>query len=819
MIPYKKDLLSLVRFGQAVVITKDDGPVKVFTGEKGKTKESSIGTMDYPFLNRISTTWRISSVDTSKVESRFYVFKTLGVHTFAWIKDSSVVFLDMSVDGKHLSESEFLALSNITTRPSHIFKTAKRLSRLFNAYQVGQAGFIPNVRIYENEFLDESAWDGAGIVSRRFVVSFFKSQGMTAKNIAKNLMFKRLEFTINNEDGQYKGHVFVDNEIVIDGEEYDFCFGPNAPKLEVSLSGDVFVGMRPVKGHDHMFLDIQSLVNLHEFFGVERLLGYLKDSCDDYLASIEDNTVLGGLSNIDDESEWLLAKYAQNKGKSMWFKSIVSQLGNVFLKTLSEKTRKNMRLPVPGGRYYIIADEVVGIDVKPGFTKIDPDKSAIIVNTNDYKTYIQGVLGGCDADDGCWIVPFTNEGDELGKKNLLVWRSPNQRGEYIILEEDGTFFEKYPTMDSSLLPERIDRQVRVLEDLPESESKSAQIYAQITMLEAIEAMIQNSGNLGSCVNGDTVYIATLEELSCLLHPLEQIIDSTVKDGRDTSPAILHVRKVVRQLFLESRTPVSIHMVERLSFAISEKERQNLVICRTSWLDHLITGVDSYIEIFKSRLEELSLKAMPPSSLFQAERDEIAGQELVSLYGNLVRESNEEPDWDSISQKLVEFLGKCTNPKQCLMGAASIIYTRQDQPKDSVLWLAKSTSEIFMEALTESGIFGEENNTATRVVIGNMWYSMLKAKGEQRDIFSISDDSRRKAEKDLDVMSRKLSGIEFILRREEINKHSRLVAYSTKGVEMGVVPPRSHESLQGMVGKTMKITSIVPSRGDAYVMSM
>ena len=87
-----------------------------------------------------------------------------------------------------------------------------------------------------------------------------------------------------------------------------------------------------------------------------------------------------------------------------------------------------------------------------------------MVNNQDWLDHIVAVLGGCDGDDAVWVFPFRDAADR--RRKILVWRSPNQLGEYALLQPTegshklewavpgGTL--AYPSMDSRLLPPRID---------------------------------------------------------------------------------------------------------------------------------------------------------------------------------------------------------------------------------------------------------------------------------------------------------------------------------------------------------------------------
>jgi hypothetical protein len=88
---------------------------------------------------------------------------------------------------------------------------------------------------------------------------------------------RRVEFTIMTSNGQDKGHAIVANNLRDEkGRPVDFLL-PQDTKGEIRLTnGKTFVGVSVVHGHNDMRLDIQSLINLHPFFGEEQLLDWLQ---------------------------------------------------------------------------------------------------------------------------------------------------------------------------------------------------------------------------------------------------------------------------------------------------------------------------------------------------------------------------------------------------------------------------------------------------------------------------------------------------------------------------------------------------------------
>src|SRR5690606_27861220 len=117
---------------------------------------------------------------------------------------------------------------------------------------------------------------------------------------------------------------------------------------------------------------------------------------------------------------------------------------NQHLRRLNDSTLAKMRLPIPGGRFYVMPAAVGrraglrGLAVPRGHIQLDGRAGTAWVNEEDWLALsdspkgvgIAGILGGADNDDALWVHPFT---DYDGERMVLAWRSPNQAGEYVVL--------------------------------------------------------------------------------------------------------------------------------------------------------------------------------------------------------------------------------------------------------------------------------------------------------------------------------------------------------------------------------------------------
>jgi hypothetical protein len=203
-----------------------------------------------------------------------------------------------------------------------------------------------------------------------------------------------------------------------------------------------------------MCLDIQSLINLYPFFQPEKLLAWAGMESSLFLSGIKDGrmeAILNRLYDADSVSDleslenWHVGEYIASGGRLMWFAGMVKAVAKQHLNRLGSRASK-LRTPIPGGRYYIFPAAVGERQVPEGHIELDPTCATAWVNDEDWLNYIVDVLGGCDGDDALWVFPFTDtsglmEGKRPSRK-VLIWRSPNQLGEYVLLT---------PTEDSHVI--------------------------------------------------------------------------------------------------------------------------------------------------------------------------------------------------------------------------------------------------------------------------------------------------------------------------------------------------------------------------------
>jgi len=749
------------------------------------------GGATYPFLEQTQRAWRILTrpVDETAAPLAAHTFG-LDSPTLRWVNGSQVS--DLYVDG--MTTAQFLEATGLQLdMHKGGFVLSKRLSRLMRPHFV--SGFFDpdDVRIayMAQSPAEAKVWDGAGLISRQMLRKLATStssvpalsgagtsqaEGMTLaedgshgglspakrERLEAELYYaKRVEFTIMTPKGQDKGHAIVADDLRdAHGRPVDFLL-PQDTKKEVRLDpsandlghrsgphpfvgGPTFVGLSFVHGHNDMRLDIQSLINLHPFFQEEQLLDWLKDEGELFVQAVETGQVAEAMGRIDrhttlDEVQaWPLREYFASGGHPMWFRSHVKSLVNQHLKRLNHSTLEKMRLPIPGGRHYVMPVAVgrragiKGLDVPRGHIHIDDKRGTAWVNDDDWLALpdspkgegIAGILGGADNDDALWLHPFT---DHDGERKVLAWRSPNQVGEYVVLKPTETSHSLpwtesvddegeretavYPPADSRQLPPRVDFVETAYLGLVDPDSAgnlgADAVYSVDVMETAVAQAIANQGALGMYCNSLMLNKALYGRLPANPPaPLEDIIDSAVKTGADLSQVVLWNYANSREI-LESTIPIPALLHQRLSVNWSDKENRpplprtsNLAEAEGHWLDRLEAGVKSHIQVMQEKRDKLVSQARPPQPVLDAAlADPKAvqlGAGLNKTYAATLRMGKGQ--YASVLERArasaENYLAHFPPERRgaILLGALASVYGKEEGGMDTAVWLAGGKGE-------------------------------------------------------------------------------------------------------------------------------
>lgn len=615
------------------------------------TNKTNIGTMTYPFLVKFET-WAIESTSIKKEEELETLLDDKRQPTVMWVGDGKAYRL--FIPG--VSEKAFWQQTGLApSMEKGGFTLSKRLKRILSPERFCR--FMPKqeLTIFHDDTLNSALWDGCGLISKAFVTRFVDALDLSQRAERELLKSGRFEVTLMHEGGQEKGHVIVRDDI-----DYDFVFPAGSAKPELRLTGeDCFVALNPIHKHDSMLLDIQSLINLHPFFSVSQLSQWHREWLMTFVASIRSGRQMDvamkrlahieSVEELDKACRWHVLDYLSSGGHPMWFAGIVRALGKQVSKMLGHKLEK-FRFPIPGGRYYIMPADVGQKNVPSGQVELDPKHATAWVNGADWLTYIVDVLGGCDGDDALWCHPFTDKQD--GERKVLLWRSPNQLGEYVLLnptancqsliwETCDELRHEWVLGDSSKLPPRIDEIEMAYGQLPVETGFPDLTYAVDAMWPTVMQGHQNANTLGGFCNLLMVIKAVYGRLpNTMPASMEAVIDGMVKEGRDLSP----VKRWLRESALcmaQQRTAVPETLINRLLplLGSDQSARGMIRLAKNHWLDVLIKSAQRELDHFEAEIDTVAHEACPPVELFQAYGEWMAaGQALKSAYALALRKA-------------------------------------------------------------------------------------------------------------------------------------------------------------------------------------
>jgi hypothetical protein len=351
------------------------------------------------------------------------------------------------------------------------------------------------------------------------------------------------------------------------------------------------------------------------------------------------------------------------------------------LRRLEASAKDKVRLPQVGGRYYVMPAGVgrrggLDLDIARGEVHLDPKHATAWVNdtdwlslsgerTEEYGDGIAAILGGADNDDGLWLAPFEDisgvgegvaEGGRQAARRFLVWRSPNNLGEYVVLKPTPNSHvptwhgvEVWQKRDGSLLPERADlQQVQYLNMVDHEQVGNmgqGEVYSVEAMREVQATLEKNQGGLELYCNTLLRHVAMYGGLPPVAPArLEDVVDSK-KTGADVSGVKQWCyRDTGRALLRGDRVPR--RLLGRLA---RERGRDELALDPPPvltgeqdghWLDRFDRAWQGHLRQVKAVRDRLMTEAHPPEALFEAVKEEpealAAGAKFNQLYAVTVK---------------------------------------------------------------------------------------------------------------------------------------------------------------------------------------
>ena len=735
----------------------------------------------YALLEATGRDWRV----ITRPADEFDVFAEdeadrfgMDTPTLSWAKDGKAVHI--YVDG--MTTQEFLDHLGLEIDLQNTTTTSKRLSRLFRpqaatawldaddvsiSYELSQPKFqrVPDPNNPDETSVEwgtgsgnelppdvvEKVWDGAGVVSRDMLTKIIDQlpddmdPRLRAKTIRELRQAKRVEFTIMTEEGQLKGHAMVSEDL-----STDFVI-PRDLKTQVKLTDPRkrYVAFEFPHGHDHMRLDVQSAINLSPFFSGDQLVQWLEEDFEVFEQSVKTGDIAAGMARLDrnttveDLQKWALREFAASGGDINWSGSFVRSYMNKYIERVNDLTDPDskLKMPVPGGRYYVMPSMVgrranMPVGVERGEVFIDPDTNTAWVNDQDWielkdsasygnpnvsmnnRWGIANILGGADNDDAMWVHPFT---DHDGERKMLLWRSPNEAGEYVTLKPSAQSSDLpwhttlgdvvYPAGDSRKLSERADRLEVVdlglidlnpkVDDRPTTQTTETPLHE--AMRKAAEREQVNAALLGSVCNYQMVYRAVhgthpAERPA----PLEEVIDlkKTGADGSQVATWVWDKRKEM----LDNQVPIPRLLANR----VSTRAQEAALTDGTHWVDRVEDAINNHVQRAREVRDEMIQDTRPPKELFDyaLERPELfdAGARLNQRYAgarnkiqaqaDAEKRDMTEAEWDMVRQIAIDELNR-TPPEdrgRVLLGSIASIYMRKNPGNDGVAWLMGPKNE-------------------------------------------------------------------------------------------------------------------------------
>ena len=724
------------------------------------------GGLTYPFLPN-NLKWQIvpRPFDTEAALNKIF---QAAEPTLRWVKDDKV--LDLLVPG--MDTKTFLSRAGLRlSMHKGGYVLSKRLSRVMRPFRYGRFFDEAEVTIDYNELLNEKLWDGSGQVSRGFIQRLADSLDLDERHRRELLHTNRFEVTTLHAGGQDKGHVLVVDDLAV-----DFMFPAGSVKQELALTdGRIFIGLQPIHSEDQMCLDIQSLINLYPFFQPEHLLAWAGKESALFLEGIRNGRLASilnrlydadSVSDLDSLSDWYVGEYIASGGSLMWFAGMVKAVARQHLKRLGSRASK-LRCPAPGGRYYLFPAAVGNRQVPEGQIELDPSCATAWVNDQDWLNTIVDVLGGCDGDDAVWVMPFSDVSD-AGRRKMLIWRSPNQLGEYIVLQPTGASHViawdvpgnqqiTYPKMQSRLLPNRIDSisyQYGLLEEASDRHRTNVS-YSTTAMTSTIQQAAVNQGVLGGFCNVAMLCKAIYGRLpNQLPATLEAVIDGSVKTGLDLTPVRQWNQMAISRMVQHGQTNATrampVVLIDRLpTWLREEATAATSSRTKTHWLDGLANALETHQAQYWADVEALATEACPPVTLFDQGGSWLhLGKELRRAYSQVMRQAlPDEVDTAEVDEPLVRqatfaaarqasetYLKQWPVEKRpfVLLGAAAYLYAQGPQAgepvRDALIWQlgterdgAESGREPglaqqMLQALRQIGLLGEPVWTTVGAVL-------------------------------------------------------------------------------------------------------
>lgn len=539
--------------------------------------------------------------DVDDVEKEIVV----GNYSFAYLRESKLRTVDAyDSDGANIPFEQFLNHLGISITSRNLFKTGKYISRVFRPAKYGMFFSGLDIHINKNPFYAGKITDGISLISLDL------AKGLGWKEAEVN---KSAQFTLFFQNGLVKGHCVVSDKI-----EHDIViYGQDNIKDEISFTRDcAYVAIEPVKMSNTLRMDIQSLLNLWELIGDVQLFTWARKGIDSFKSDLLSGKLAGQLDDFDDISKeeyeqqtWILKKAIWHKLDYRRFPGLMRSAWQMYHNSISRYGCRggfaSFRIPVAGGiRAYLRVDlrdhdGEGNFDAKNSCNNATIDKHGNLWVQPEEITELTRILGGADEDDNISIVPL-----EDGK--ALLYRNPNQKGEYVItdIRYEGIEVTDYNKLVGSIPQKPVEtakKEVVTATDNPlinlyltaQMEFTGILPYTKANLLRTFNKIAQNSANIGIVANAEMIRSAigitkpVLARKLTRLYSwnLERVIDSVVKDGVSCGEDLSAVESLIDYV-----AENGVELPQCLLNRIPESMREKIVFAKAHPVDKLLEAV-------------------------------------------------------------------------------------------------------------------------------------------------------------------------------------------------------------------------------------
>ncbi|MDF1612622.1 hypothetical protein [Stygiobacter electus] len=670
------------------------------------------------------------------------IFK--GEFSLAYLREDKLRTVDAFKQNQKIDHLDFLETIAIDIKTTNIYKTGKYLSRVFRPMKHAKYYKDLDIHLNENPNLKGKITDGITLINKELA----KSIGWNEAEANKSA-----QVTIFNENGLVKGHCVISDKI-----KHDIViYGRENIKTEIRFNKEyTYIAIEPVKLTTSLRIDIQTLLNLWEIFEGEQYFQWAIEGINkikEELKSGKINEIIEELTEEENE-KWLLKKAIRHKIDYRYYPGLYrlawQMYKNSIIKYAERKGITAFRIPVKGGLRGYLRVDLRDHDEDGNFslTKTNTttiDKYGNIWISGDKIAEYLTILGGGDQDDSGSIIPIENN-------KAIIYRNPNQKGEYIITElktegieitERNKIIGKTPQKKITEQKEekKKEQQNPFIKKYIEEKEKNEQIieYTRANLLRTYSKISMNGANIGIVANAEmiksAVGINNKEQHEILTNKfnwnLERVIDSVVKDGITCKEDIEAVEKL-NEYIIYNEIPIPKCLRNR----IPESKRERVAISDRHILDQLLEGVkylikNIEIEIvgsgavsrgnrIKGIIDYIETPIIEIARANEGNKNQEEAKQLLREYNQKIseliettKEENEEErkkGIEEIQTKLLEKINIYTieERKEISKAWAYEIYKTEKSVHDSILWISskenlRGTGEDTIEMLAEIGL--------------------------------------------------------------------------------------------------------------------